>query len=282
MPKCPHLSECPAAGAGNHTWLYHAACALVDAGFTDEEATPIMIDGMKRLPQPPEIADALNAARNLERVETRKWSARDLDLIQTIKNEVEWSPERPNAATETTLRLLFPGNPLLCCGQSSSSFTTGILSDFRFLDRYQFIVPSPMTAKVGKTKKGHMSQHSLENTGPRHYQVVEFDWGTLDLQLKILAHLSKRSIPGGLVMVVHSGSKSAHGWFDFRGADEETQVKPFFDYAVRCGADPRLWLRSQFCRMPGGTRDDGRPQNILYLDAPYLRHRAKTFVSNSI
>lgn len=184
--------------------------------------------------------------------------------------------------TDKVLPLLFPGNPLLCMGQSSSSFSTGRLSDFRFLDRYQFIVPSPMTAKFGKTKKGHESQHSLENTGPRHYQVVEFDWGTLDLQLKILAHLSLHSAPGVLVMVVHSGSKSAHGWFDFRGTSETAELKPFFDYAVRCGADPRLWLRSQFVRTPGAMRDNGRPQKILFLDEPYLRYRAKPFLSNSL
>jgi hypothetical protein len=109
---------------------------------------------------------------------------------------------------------------------------------------------------------------------------VEFDWGPLDLQMRLHRHLA-RCEKTRLVMVVHSGSKSAHGWYDVRGLDEETDVKEFFDYAIRCGADSRLWLRSQFCRFPNGRREDGRLQPILYFDKPYLASRTSSFVSDS-
>jgi hypothetical protein len=278
--KIPHLKECPEAGAGNHTWVYYAACTLAEADFTDEEAAPIIESRMKRAPQPTEIADALNAARRVEKSPTMKWPPRDFELINLIAQEPGWTPKRPNAEAAGTLKLLFPGDPLLCIGASQSSFATERLSKWRFLDRQQFIVPSAMTARFGKTKAGHESQHSLDNTGPRMYQVVEFDWGSIERQLQTLRHLAGKCLPLKLVMVVHSGSRSAHGWFACGGIPEE-QVKHFFEYAVRCGADPRLWLRSQFCRMPGGTRDDGKEQAILYLNRAYLSDRAKSFVNAS-
>jgi hypothetical protein len=278
--KVPHLKECPEAGAGNHSWLYYAACTLVDADFTDEEAAPILELKMKRVPQPTEIVDALNAARRTEKTPTQKWSARDFELINLIAQEPAWSPERPIAATEPTLRLLFPGDPLVCVGKSQSDFTTGRLSTFLFLNSYSFIVPSAMSAFEGKTQKGHLSAHSLDNTGPRQYLVVEFDWGTIERQLQLLRYLANNCAPMRFVMVVFSGGKSAHGWFDCRGVEEEN-VRLFFDFAVRCGADPRLWLKSQFVRMPAGTRDDSKSQDILYLDKGYLGTRANSFVSGS-
>jgi hypothetical protein len=280
--KVPHLKECPAAGSGNHSWLYYAACTLVEAEFTDEEAAPILAERMKRTPQPTEIQDALSAARRIDKAPTQKWSNRDFELINKIATEEpEWSPERPNAETETTLRLLFPGDPLVCCGFTASNFTTGRLGSFKFLNGYSFIVPNAMTALEGQTQKGHMSAHSLDNTGPRIYQVVEFDWGKIERQMQILFHLARNCAPLQLVLVVFSGSKSAHGWFDCRGVPEE-KVKSFFDYAVRCGADPRLWLRSQFCRMPGGRREDGREQTVLFQDDKTLTTRAKSFLSGSL
>jgi hypothetical protein len=37
-------------------------------------------------------------------------------------------------------------------------------------------------------------------------------------------------------------------------------------YAVRLGADPHTWLRSQFVRMPEGTRENGKRQTVNYFD----------------
>jgi hypothetical protein len=68
-----------------------------------------------------------------------------------------------------------------------------------------------------------------------------------------------------LVCAVHSGGKSLHGWFQARGC-EESRIERFFRYAVSRGADPATWTRSQFARMPNGTRENGRKQGIYYLN----------------
>ena len=42
-------------------------------------------------------------------------------------------------------------------------------------------------------------------------------------------------------------------------------------YAVSLGADPRLWIRSQFARIPDGFRvDKEKLQSVIYLNLANL------------
>jgi hypothetical protein len=67
------------------------------------------------------------------------------------------------------------------------------------------------------------------------------------------------------VLAVHSGGKSLHGWFRaFPLFDEATW--PFMRYAYQLGADHVTWSRSQFVRLPSGTRQNGEPQKTYYLN----------------
>ena len=131
----------------------------------------------------------------------------------------------------------------------------------------QFIVPSPMSKVVGITKAGKPSKHSIDNTGPRRFLVIEFDEGTFDQHAAVLAHLARYA---PLVLAVHSGRKSLHGWFYVSGQPEAT-VEKFFSYAVSLGADPQLWTRSQFVRLPDGRRDNGKRQEIVFFNPQPLK-----------
>lgn len=164
---------------------------------------------------------------------------------------------------EQTIDRLFPDNPLLCCGRSNREFDTHPREDWRGeLAKLQFIVPSPMSAVTGRTKDGRESKHTLNNTGPRRFLVCEFDTGTLDNHAALLFHLGTFA---PLVCAVHSGGKSLHGWFFVAGQPDE-KVARFFRYAVSLGADPATWTRSQFVRMPDGTRDNGKRQTVFFLN----------------
>jgi hypothetical protein len=164
---------------------------------------------------------------------------------------------------EAIIDRLFPGNPLLCCGASSQIFDTKPREDWRGqLAALSLIVPSPMGAIEGITKDGKPSKHCLDNTGPRRFLVCEFDTGTTDEHAALLIHLARYA---PLVCAVHSGGKSLHGWFAVPGLPE-AQIEKFFRYAVSLGADPALWTRSQFCRMPDGTRDNGKRQTVYFLN----------------
>ena len=125
-----------------------------------------------------------------------------------------------------------------------------------------------MTEVWGTTKKGKQSQHTLENTGERRFLVVEQDSGTADEQASVLLHLAGMA---PLVLAVHSGSKSIHGWFYCEGRPEE-QLRRFMNYAVRLGADRSTWTRSQFVRMPDGTRNTGKRQVVYFFNPEVLKN----------
>ena len=65
-----------------------------------------------------------------------------------------------------------------------------------------------------------------------------------------------------------------NGYDGAEGQDEE-KTRGFFRYAVSLGADPATWTRSQFVRMPGGRRDNGKVQLVCYLNPVGVRLAAK-------
>ncbi len=172
------------------------------------------------------------------------------------------------AHTERIVDALFPGNPLLCVGQSSHQFATRHREQWRGrLADMQLIVPSPMSARIGRTQEGKESEHTLENTGPRRFLIIEQDGGSADEQAAVLLHLAKRA---PLALAVHSGSRSIHGWFMAAGQPEE-RLRRFMRCAVALGADRATWTRSQFVRMPDGTRDNGNRQTVYFFNPEVIQ-----------
>jgi hypothetical protein len=185
------------------------------------------------------------------------------------RSPIRWCDDQPH--TEEIIDVLFPNNPLLCVGRSNSNFTTDRREALRGrCSQKQLIVPSPMSACTGKTKEGKVSEHTLDNTSPRKFLVTEFDHGTADAQAAVIWHLSQY---GKLVMVVHSGSKSLHGWFYCAGSDESdsSSMKKFFRYAMTLGACRSGWTKSQFMRMPDGMRDSGNRQSVIYFNSEVVK-----------
>ena len=112
---------------------------------------------------------------------------------------------------------------------------------------------------------------SWSNTGPRRFLVCEFDTGAPDDHAALLLHLATRA---PLVLAVHSGGKSLHGWFYCAGQAEE-KLRRFMSYAVGIGADPATWTRSQFVRMPDGQRENGKRQVVYFFNpAPLTKGAA--------
>src|SRR5262249_48939210 len=158
-------------------------------------------------------------------------------------------------------------DPLLCAGRSNCEFATRSREEWRReLGALQLIVPSPMTARIGRTQEGKESAHALSNTGPRRFLVIEQDMGAIDEQSAVLLHLAERA---PLAVAVHSGSKSIHGWFYCVGQTEE-RLRGFMRYAVSLGADIATWTRSQFVRMPDGTRDNRKRQTVYFFNPGVL------------
>ena len=191
------------------------------------------------------------------------------------------------ANTDEIIDILFPGNPLLCCGWTRHHFDTRARTRWYKLHALQFIVPNPMTAPRGNTKKRRLSAHALSNTGVRRFLIVEFDFDASsspeearllrrlategrdvrDLCAALLLHLAEKA---PLALVVYSGGKSLHGWFYCAGVEEQ-KTRRFFRYAVALGADRANWNTSQFARMPDGLRDNGNRQTVYFFNPGIIK-----------
>jgi hypothetical protein len=303
------LATTPAEGAGVHQWLYRAACALKP--WRDDENIKALLSATThcvRRNLQREIREAIRNAKSDWQPGTPQhtqqinppasWPKRNDELIEAILSEGygegdlwEGSPQRfedeSESNTQEILALLFPGDPLLCMGKDVRVFTTRPREEWhRVKGPLQFIVPSPMSAREGVTQTGKPSPKTNNNTGPRRFLVIEFDFKpeasttdahlakigarhgllhTRDLCACLLHHLAAFA---PLVLVVWSGGKSLQGWFPTIGASEEG-IRRLFGYACLIGADRATWTPSQFIRLPYGQRDNGKIQMPIYFN-PFL------------
>jgi hypothetical protein len=293
----------PKAGSGVHQWLFGQACRLKSYGASPEEAE-MYIEASLHKHQPGrdvpnrELKEAVGNAFAVEgeRANGPSWPKPAAKAIKAIV-ERDGAPtlERLKACcptnlesltAEKTIDTLFPGNPLLCLAASQSEAQTFERNLWRGREgTLQFIVPSHMSARFGLTQNGRQSARCLDNVGARRFAVVEFDmtsnsefWGALiqrweekginifDAQATLLVNLATN--PGlrvPLACVVHSGNKSLQGWFYVDGFEDE-RVLPFFQRAVGLGADKATWTRCQLVRLPGGLRETGKRQDVVYLN----------------
>lgn len=213
-----------------------------------------------------------------KRGETTKDDSTEVDqkAIDAIKAQgltradlMALSPDSVDTPTNEVIRSFYHGDPLLCMAREGpQQARTRPLSHWlkHDLSHFALMVPSPMTALLGKTQDGKDSPRCLDNTGPRAYLVVEFDHKGMepaeaaDLCAATFIHLRQQGYP--LALAVHSGGKSVHGWFPTRGRD----IKSLWQACLKLGADPATKTLCQLIRVPGGTRADNTHQSILFYD----------------
>jgi hypothetical protein len=261
----------------SHKELFRDACAMCEAGISDEDQHRILeirFDGYHRRVDPREIEDAVRnagraenrqASRRFPLPSSRAWSevvAGSDGALERLRAESPVSsPER--IRSEDVLDRFFGDDDLLCLGHSPQSFYTERRSHFRgFECDLPHIVPNAMAAPRGLTQNGRDSSRCNSNCGPRKRLVVEYDFGTLDEQAALHLHLRDKSLP--LKMVVFSGSKSLHGWFDVTGCSDE-QIALTCRYAAYLGADTATFGMAQMVRTPNALRDGQTLQAVQYL-----------------
>jgi hypothetical protein len=152
---------------------------------------------------------------------------------------------------------------------------------------YPWVVPHLMHVKGGRTGKGngHRSKKCDDAVAIPCYGAIEFDWRNTDANPELKSFLDQLDADGisykdaqaaiiwhlrqygKLAMVVDSGGKSLHAWFNIRGVPREDWLK-FRDYAVSLGADHDGSGLSQQFRTPDGQRTDknGERQRTLYFN----------------
>jgi hypothetical protein len=296
------VQKCPESGSGVHDWILLATRIAAQAEISYADAYAQVLGGISREEQPNEIYNAfmgaVDATKNggFGKTHSRpKFKPFDPALAEHLLQEWEQvcvdheayptrklaefkceSPVIPSLRRrgKKVLKYLFGGDPLICAGVNQYDFDTRPLSKFEDLKKRMFLTPSPMSALKGlkassknKAKEELTSEdysaHTKDNTGEREYLIVEFDTGeTLDQQARKISYLRK-FLPLGAI--IHSGNKSLHSWFSVRNADDEF-VQDFFNLACAIGADPKMWEKQQFTRMPCVIRQDtGNEQEVIYL-----------------
>lgn len=266
--------------SGVNIWVMASARRCQIAGLCEAEAESRIMayQGQARRPlKQSEIKRAISKAYSTEYKPThaaqpkQKWEPSTTRQTAYKRNSKgitaydlwESSPIRIDDGVTQTMILnwLFPDpNALICVGQSAFKFHTARLNQFKDLSQCQFIVPCYMTKPKGLTQDGKESMHCLDNCGDRRYFVCDFDEPKSADHPSIIMRL-KRTFD--LVMVLSSGGKSLHAWFNIDSDEQES----FWEVAIEYGADPALMRnRSSFVRIPYGTRDNGKKQEVLYFD----------------
>jgi hypothetical protein len=181
-------------------------------------------------------------------------------VLAEVCGAFQWKPAKSGLEC---LEELF-GDHLVCVGPTAKEATVVpcCLLDEETLRGLQFIVPNPMRGRFGKAQEGHASVRCKDNVLAGWFAVVEFDALGLADQLKIIWHLGQRV---RLRMIVFSGNKSYHSWFDVMGRSSD-EVREFMDYAIRVGACPSTKSVCQFVRIPGGTNQKtGISQSVIHF-----------------
>lgn len=271
-------------GEGLHTDIFRAAIMLLEDGYAENDVFSFLRRGADRVTDrhvpDREIYGAISSAKermNGGIIDTPKWPPYNESLRNEIVSQagvtmeqLAESAEQQNQDPWFYLSHLYQPNDYVCLAPYSSSFSTMIRDAWQpwlLSYSYEYINPSAMTAEFGLTKEGKASAHSLDNCGPKTYQVVEFDFGSASEHAAILWHLARKA---RLVLIVYSGGKSLHGWFNVKGwSDVETLG--FFKSAVELGADPKMHSRCQFSRLPAGRNTKtGKQQTVVIFEPKHL------------
>ena len=285
------LQPCPSAGTGVHTWIMSSAYLCKQNQLKEEEAIKLIESEMTRSPKPrDEVSSAVFKAYHSDHSQFQKspkWPSRDRRRISKILfdglTSLKLAKGSPNPLPENcgshVLPILFPRDPLICVGRHSKDARVQRVSKWcamEDLHKHQLIVPSPMRGLLGLTAppNPHLSPRAISNVGPRKWLTIECDFSeedvyeygaksAIDLCASVIGVLAEIR---PLIMVVFSGNKSLHGWFPIDPKESEDEVIRFMAQAVSCGADPKTWTPNQYIRLPGGTRDNGSAQRVIYFD----------------
>lgn len=274
------LSSHPAKGRG-HTWLFRVAVHLrhyhtAEACFRLLRACADEWDD-RNVPDS-EIQSAVLKAygtpRGAAHREGPRWPLPCSEAIEKVVRSTKpaFGLDPVDIGAHKILPALFQQDELVCVGLEKGDAAVSTLQEvLPNASRFQFIVPSPMTARHGANQQGRRTCRCLANTGPRRFLVIECDGLGKPEQAAVLTRLSS-ILP--LVLVVDSGGKSLHGWFRAAGLPE-AELAHFMQYATHLGADKHTWVRCQLVRMPGGTRYRSgvapRVQPIVYVDPQFLK-----------
>ena len=188
-----------------------------------------------------------------------------------------WPHPKPCGSPLTsyaTISSLYIANDIIACGYKNIKADGSVGYPFKGKKRidwiadqsmHELIVPNPMRKYKGINQNGNLSDRTRDNAGLRKYLVLDFDQPTMThaCMASVIKFFKEEIRP--LVMVMFSGNKSLHAWF--QAYDDEYSNHQFFKTAVTLGADPALEKPEQPARTPNAIRvDTGRKQEVYWFN----------------
>lgn len=292
------IDPCPKAGEGVNQWCNIHVLRMLRAGFTNRSIYSRLVSQAKDCGRDirQDITHSIETGRIylgigkgfethiFDEVHHEISSLKDLPKLdiefqnQVLEQNIQinlhnWPQPKRQYETFDILYDLF-GKNRICLGYSTYhtviSHLTRVKSELRFVNKHinlglcQFIVPTPMAGEYAINVAGKRSVRCLNNTCERWFLVIEFDHlPSQDDQVRLHYELSKIR---ELRMLVFSGNKSVHGWYDVY-REPEKESKELMKVATRLGADPMTWIRCQYVRFPGGINAKTKTkQEILYYN----------------
>ena len=271
---------------GLHQYLFRYACMCANEDIDSEELECHMIECASLLDYHRDVPDReiITTIENAYRIASdekpkpthrrpayRPGAAKMIakKFGTTVEDLKASSPITPPLDPGEALAALFGPEELVCLARKLEWAKTLPIAHWLELDdqlkHYQFVVPNPMTSRIGVTKDGRRSSRTASNTGQRRRIVCDFDKPKPGIQPALIAYLSDYCGEDP-ELVLTSGGKSLHAWWRIDHWPPEDIIF-FEEEAGRIGADPHLLgdaSKCQLVRLPAGKRNNGNPQSILF------------------
>lgn len=260
--------------SGRHQTLFALAARLAEEGYEEDDVREMLRnacdESSSRQIADREVDDAVRDGFAKARGEvvdsSPTWPGMNEHalrrVIKSVDSPLDLQPLELRA--RDVVPVLYQPDEILYVGSGVSGGHRVQVKDWSVRDDQQeFITPNPYERWQGTNLQGETTTGNCKDgIKCRRFLIVEFDLAPDGLpfsrgaQAKILTYLAATA---PLVMAVDSGGKSIHGWFGCPSNPVE-----WFSKAVELGADPALWRIQQLTRLPGGLRQDGNRQSILY------------------
>jgi hypothetical protein len=282
------LSTCPKAGNGCHYWFAKAAYRLARWPFKlpaqeihDLLEKAALANGRK--PKDREIEDAIDfvlgggsskGPKRTTGVRRRKDKVR-LKLDPQLERKARLYREKGQQELYSrsavrkpwrlspfeVLRHLFPVETKLATNYDVRHGNVVWLKEkaASYFER-QWIVPN-----IPVRRSSLFSHRRKADFDSWSYQVTEFDKGSRDQQASKILWLRDRKGSPPLRLVVWSGGKSLHAWWDVDEMPNNRRER-FLNVALSIGADPAHKTINQLARMPNAIRPEKQKrQSVIYL-----------------
>ena len=272
----------PPVRNASQTELYRDAAGMTEVGMSFEEQRTVLLLRFEDYYREIETREVENAIRSASGSGNSPDRSERLPLLnERIRQDALKDTPFPTVAamklasrvktpwgltSENVLDRFFFPDELICMAETKKTART--LQRHRYRgreERLPFVVPNVMTAQWGENAVGRRSSRCNSIVGPLRHLVIEFDTGTLDEQAALIGNIAQHGVP--LMMVLWSGGKSLHSWFDITKLAEEERYK-LQRYAVAIGADRATFVPCQLCRTPNAIRtENGNKQAVWLLNA---------------